>query len=234
MCSFTDKELSEFIQAKKRIHGTLEIKHAVAYVGKQANGYWVLNSELTVNEDGDRVSCEDSPYIWLGCMHDGRAIAKATDAVTVPLPLSTENIAPLLSQLRDILHHNFYPGVLVIAACTLALHYQTILRKFLNCPVPIAFGPSGTGKTTALRCGLATVGSYPNRLFCKGTKEKYLELCCQSSIPLGIDDPSFQKEIESLCIDLFNGAKSGSISRGEQTPCTTAVIAANFTSSTER
>lgn len=102
MCSFTDKELSEFIQAKKRIHGTLEIKHAVAYVGKQANGYWVLNSELTVNEDGDRVSC---PYIWLGCMHDGRAIAKATDAVTVPLPLSTENIAPLLSQLRDILHH---------------------------------------------------------------------------------------------------------------------------------
>lgn len=129
MCSFTDKELSEFIQAKKRIHGTLEIKHAVAYVGKQANGYWVLNSELTVNEDGDRVSCEDSPYIWLGCMHDGRAIAKATDAVTVSLPLSTENIAPLLSQLRDILHHNFYPGVFITKTfCTSSSTVQSRLH----------------------------------------------------------------------------------------------------------
>ena len=67
------------------------------------------------------------------------------------------------------------------------------------------------GKTTALRCGLAMVGSYPNSLFCQGTKQKYLDLCCQSSMPLGIDDPSFHKEIDSLCVDLFKGSKTGSI-----------------------
>ncbi len=46
MCSFTDKDLSEFIQAKMRVHGVLNTKHAIATVGKQANGYWVLNDEL--------------------------------------------------------------------------------------------------------------------------------------------------------------------------------------------
>jgi hypothetical protein len=54
-----------------------------------------------------------------------------------------------------------------------------------------------TGKTTALRSGLAVVGAYPDRFFNRGTKEKYLELCCESTIPIGIDDSSIQKDIDS-------------------------------------
>ena len=116
----------------------------------------------------------------------------------------------------------------------MAMHYSVILNHYMNCAVPIAFGQSGTGKTTALRCGLALIGA-SSRFFSRGTKEKYLDLCCNSTIPIGIDDPSFQKDIDVLCLDLFNGAKSGSISRGEKKPLTTAVIAANYTaSSTEK
>ena len=48
-------------------------------------------------------------------------------------------------------------------------------------------------------------------------------------IGIGIDDPSFQKDRDTLVVDLFNGAKSGSITHGERLPITTAVIAANFT-----
>jgi len=43
MCSFTDKEVSEFIQAKKHRDGHLESKKAVTRVGRQENGSWVLN-----------------------------------------------------------------------------------------------------------------------------------------------------------------------------------------------
>jgi hypothetical protein len=104
-------------------------------------------------------------------------------------------------------------------ACTMSLHYGTIMRRYLNCPVAIAFGPSGTWKTPT--SGLAVVSAYTDRFFSRGTKEKYLELCCKSTIPIGIDDPSVQKDIESLCLDLFNGAKSGSLRKGERKPSTT-------------
>ena len=80
--------------------------------------------------------------------------------------------------------HNFFPGMLTFGACTMALHYEVILAKYMNCPVPVAFGDSGIGKITALWCGLAIVGS--NRFFCRGIKEKFLDLCCDSTILIGI------------------------------------------------
>jgi len=229
MCSFTDKEVSEFIQAKKRRDGHLETKKAVSRVGRQENGSWVLNEEVLVGVSGQQVGLDTSPYIWIGHLLEGPGVAKPGDAIPVEVPLNSQRLEPLVQALRSILKHNFFPGMLVLGACAMSLHYEAILSKFLNCPVAVAFGPSGTGKTTALRGGLAIVGAYPNRFFSRGTKEKYLELCCESTIPIGIDDPSVQKDIDSLILDLFNGAKSGSITRGERKPCTTAVISANFT-----
>ena len=230
MCSLNDSQVSDFVQAKKRLHGPMSSKLAVAKVGKQQSGVWVLNSNVTVNQDGIPIGMDENQYIWLGAMYQGPGIAREKDAIPVELPLNANTLSPLLLKLRDILKHNFFPGVLVVSACGVALHYETVLSKFLSCPVPIAFGPSGTGKTTALRSGLALVGS-SNRLFSRGTKEKYLELCSESSFPIGIDDPSFQKDVDALCVDLFNGVKSGSITHGERLPITTAVLAANFTNS---
>ena len=70
-------------------------------------------------------------------------------------------------------------------------------------------------------------------MFSRGTREKCLDLYCDSSIPIGIDDPSVQQDVDSLILDLFNGAKSGSICRGERKPSTTAIIAANFTTTSK-
>ena len=67
-------------------------------------------------------------------------------------------------------------------------HYSAIMRKYLNCPVAVAFGPSGAGKTTALQSGLAAVGA--DRFFRRGTKKKHFELCCESTNSIGIDDHS--------------------------------------------
>ena len=173
------------------------------------------------------MSAEDSPYIWRGHLLEGPGIVKPSEAIAVHLPLCSDQLPPLVHALRPILAHDFFPCMLLFRACTTSMHYDIILEKYLNCPVPIAFGESGTGKNTALRCGLSLVGA-SNRFFSRRTKEKYLDLCCESTIPIGIDDPSFQKDIDSLCLDLFNGAKSGSISRGEKKPHTTAIIAANF------
>ena len=44
--------------------------------------------------------------------------------------------------------HNFIPCILTMASLVIALHYQSIVKKFKSCPVPIAFAESGL-------CGLA-------------------------------------------------------------------------------
>ena len=122
------------------------------------------------------------------------------------------------------------PSMMLAGACCMALHYKQIVRKFLFCPVPIAFGKTpGTGKTTALCCGLSPLGVYPSRFVSKATYEKYSDLCCSSYLPLGIDDPKSKSAISDLVISLFNGAKGATLKRGEQEPTAMAVISANFT-----
>ena len=88
-----------------------------------------------------------------------------------------------------------------MGSAAMSLHYETVMSKYQNCPIPLAFGPSGTGKTTAVHCALSIVGAHPNR-FVSSSK---------SSVPIGVDNPSFQTIIDSLCIDLFNGANSGTM-----------------------
>ena len=63
MCSFTDKEVSQFIQAKKRRDDHHKTKKAVSRVRRQENGSWVLNEEVIVGVSGQQVSLDTSPYI---------------------------------------------------------------------------------------------------------------------------------------------------------------------------
>ena len=108
----------------------------------------------------------------------------------------------------------------------MALHYQVILAKFLFCPVPLAFGEYGTGKTSS---GLAMLAAYPSQFYSKGSLEKYTNLCSTNNFPLGSDDPRSRGIIGDLTISLFNGAKATTIKHGDSKSSCMAVICANFT-----
>lgn len=86
----------------------------------------------------------------------------------------------------------------------MVMHYQTILQKFLFCPLPIAFGLSGTGKTAALRCGLVICRIHPSRFYSKASLEKYNDLCSDSHLPLRVDDPRSKAAIRDLTMALFS------------------------------
>ncbi len=148
---------------------------------------------------------------------------------TIELPLTTDPLLSLIDQLRIDFSHNFIPCIMTMASAILTLHYQTIIKKLKFCPIPIAFGQSGTGKTAALLCGLSMFGAHENRFYSKLTKERILALCSGCSIPLGVDDPDSKNHISRLVIDLFNRAKSGTIGHGDKKPCSTCIISANFT-----
>lgn len=162
--------------------GKLPTKKDFESVGQPEDGIWVLGPDLSMDS---LVDPNQSQNIWVGHLYDGPKIAQNYTACPVELPLSTDS---LKEHLRAMLKHNLFPALMVTGACAMAMHYQTILQKFLFCPVPIAFWNSVTGKTTALRCGLAMCGVYLSLLYSKASLEMYNSLCSDSHLPLGIDD----------------------------------------------
>ena len=97
-----------------------------------------------------KIAQQDSTFVWVDSLLPyGKEIT-----IPVPLPLNTECLTPLINQLEKeiVMGHNLYPTLLLMGSAAMSLHYETIMLKYQNCPIPLAFGPSGTGKTTALHC----------------------------------------------------------------------------------
>ena len=228
-CSFTDKEVAEYIQYKKRESPQLPKKYAVKKVGKQPDGTWVFSSIAHLSSAGKQIKIEDSCYIWIGHVFAGHDVASDGDQCSIELPLTTDPLCSLLTTLRDNFEHNFIPCVMTMAAGILNLHYQTMLKKWKNCPIPLVFGASGTGKTTALLCALALYGAQETHFYSKITKEKVLQICANTGIPVGVDDPQSRNEISRLMIDFYQGFMNSTVSRGAKKPSTTCMISANFT-----
>ena len=115
-----------------------------------------------------------------------------------------------------------------LTGAVMALHYQTFIQKLRSCPIMLAHGTSGTGKTIAIHCRLALLGVDEFRLYHKVSAAKALELCSVTSIPLGYDDPDTQHGFSSLLIDLYGGKKEGKMKGGDVTPISTVIISSKI------
>ena len=112
----------------------------------------------------------------------------------------------------------------------MALHFEAFIGKMKSCPITIAYGSSGNEKTTALHCGFGLLGADELRFFRELTPAKVNHLCSITNIPLGVDDPDSKGSFSKLIMDLYNGAKKGTISRGEVKPKSTVVISSQWSS----
>ena len=227
-CSFSDKELSEFIQFKKRKAQALPVKFAISHVGLQPDGTWILGNQAYFSSEGKAIQCNESKYIWIGDIFYGMGVAAESQKCAISLPLTTAPLHSLLQALKVVMKHNFFPCVLTMAGTVMALHFEAFIGKMKSCPITIAYGSSGSGKTTALHCGLGLLGADELRFFRELTPAKVNHLCSITNIPLGVDDPDSKGSFSKLIMDLYNGAKKGTISRGEVKPKSTVVISSNF------
>ena len=138
-----------YIQQQRRNASKLPKGYAVVKLGPQQDGTWVLGGGITISRNGEQLNPKETSSIWNSHLYDGPGIAPQNTACDIPLPLSTEPLKNLILHIRDNLSHNFHPALMTMGSFAMALHYQTILSQFFFCPVPLAFGVSGTGKTTA-------------------------------------------------------------------------------------
>lgn len=238
-CGVDQNALPYFIQSLKRqCKEQLPTKKAVLRPGKQENGLFYLNEGVCVDEDGRLVQSPGNEYVWLK-----KELVSENDKMLVSdiiphinLPLSTSCLRGLISQLEACLKHNFIPSLMVIAGTMMAFHYLQIVATYGGCSLTIASGPPATGKTTAIRAGLALCGCANNNMFVKGTNRGFLERSSMSTLPYGIDDPGHSKgksrannlDLTELVVDLYNGAPTTNYSTGVLIPLSLPIVATNF------
>ena len=227
-CSFSDKELSEYIQFKKRQCQPIPVKYAVSHVGRHSDGTWVLGNDCYFADDCTSISLEASKYVWIANIFSGKGVARENDRCRITRPFSNDCLRSMLHLLQLTLLHNFFPAVATIAGTVMSLHYSKFMETMKSCPLTLAYGSSGTGKTTALHCGLALMGADDIRFYHEVTPAMVQKLCAKTNLPLGIDDPHSKSSFSKVIIELFGGARKGTISRGESQPISTCVISANF------
>ena len=103
------------------------------------------------------------------------------------------------------------------AAAWILLQYENFIEKLRYCHVPLAFGSSGVGKTTALESVMALLGTCESRFYSKVTREKIFDMCCDSpGIPLTVYDSHSKSDINKLLVELYNGKKGATMGKGER------------------
>ena len=128
-CSFQDQQVSEFIQAKRRLATHIPRKKVVKSVGPQNTDLWVLGSDVNINSEGRSISNEESEFIWISNLYNGPGVALNTSACLVSMPLSTMPLIELVETLETMMKHNFFPSVFTLAAFAKALHYEMIKKS---------------------------------------------------------------------------------------------------------
>lgn len=236
-CGLDNVQLIEYFQHLQRTTQPLPIKKAVLCTGMQPNGSCILNEKIFISPDGALIDPEESSYVWLNkdFVYDSDKIKSTDISPTIPVPLSIDPLAELITTLEVLCKHNFLPTLTVIAGAIMTFHYATIKDIFGGCPITVAMGDSETGKSTALKAALSLFGCNQISCYVKGTNALFMERASRSSLPFAIEEAMPSKkgkmnklDLTELVIDLYDGAISANMKTGTLKPKSAPVIATNF------
>ena len=103
----------------------------------------------------------------------------------------------------------------------MSFHYNAVFAQKLFCPVPLAFGPSGTGKTIVLHCALALFGAHMQHIYQRCTLQYYASRCAECSIPFG-------NEHSELLPSISNNTERATVTHGSNQPQSSPMISADL------
>lgn len=141
-CSMQHHQLSEYLQIKKRNAARLPEKLAIMTVGQQDRNIWVFGPYCDINNDRILVNPDESSYVWISHLYSRPGVAPHHSACNVVLPLDAKALPSLITTLKDVMQH--IPSLLALATCAMALHYNTVMKNYMICPIPTICGSPGT------------------------------------------------------------------------------------------
>lgn len=237
VCSFSDKELTQYISWKKcsfhKSHPNREPKVGVLFLGKQRCGkIWVFSKDIAFSIDGLNTSSHN--YVWLknSISLGGNSKELSLEEISCDIKVSaSDQIFPeLLETLETCLAHNYLSCILIMGAGVMSFHYQEVLKLFRFCPQVMATGPVSTGKSVSIQAALCLFGADNTKNhYLKCSKAFCLQRAAISSLPFGIDDPSFPVDLNEVVVSFYNGTISANVMCGSLLPLTCPIYSSNFT-----
>lgn len=94
------------------------------------------------------------------------------------------------------------------------------------CPLPVAYGNPGSGKTKAGNAAIACTGCYPSHFFNLFTDAFSGKVCSLTTLGMQADDPTDPSEIGKAAKRFFSDGSSGTC-RGVSTPKCSPICTVN-------
>lgn len=195
-------------------------KRAVECIGLQSIAEtpktWVLNSQVHVDERGNTIDPDCSPYVWLGQFIEDDLASSAKLRKKRRQPLQK-----LLESLKPCYQANSPAVLLTFGAQVLCLHYEGIHKDAKACvPAAVVFGDVSTGKSKATRASLALLGMEDANLLHSVSDTKAMKVTAKSTTGIVIDDPSDHSQIAEKILHQFEHGKSTTCSATYTPRCT--------------
>ena len=230
------RKLEEFYKVKAESDKPEQYtKIAAKTVGLQKEyKVWVLNGDVHINEKGELIPPQNSPYIWLasycnldfqqGCCYPGNRNA----STATPQQISIDGLRDLIIALENVYGQNFPAALLMLGSALLALHYESLQDRGHKIPAAIAIGNVSLGKSLSAEAALSIMGVHETNKMKLITDTQALKTTNITSLGIIIDDPSQPSEIaEKLLIYFERGTKSTATS--SERPKTTFLTSMNST-----
>ena len=195
-------------------------KRAVECIGLQSitdtRKIWVLNSQVHIDERGNTIDPDCSPYVWLGQFIEDDLASSAKLRKKRRQPLQK-----LIESLKPCYQANSPAVLLTFGAQVLCLHYEGIHKDAKACvPAAVVFGDVSTGKSKATRASLALLGMESANFLHSVSDTKAMKVTAKSTIGIVIDDLTDHSQIAEKILHHFEHGKSTTCSATYTPRCT--------------
>lgn len=216
-------------------------KFAASVTGRHTRGeaqdaVWVLNAEVHLDADGEPITPDASPYVWVGSFYKPRSshsdassgiLRDNSLAASIKLPLRASALVDLISSLEQCYENNFAATLLVLGAAVICNHYEVLFARFQQVPATIVYGEVCCGKTRATRAALSVAGAQNTNFFSSITDARSYRFAGMTTLGMVIDDPREDKELARKISYHFDQSMVSTCARDYQ-PRTTFICSMNM------
>lgn len=115
---------------------------------------WVLGRDIQLDADGQEIIVGDQRFVF-----EESLLSRVDVPITVTRITGPEALVELTSSMKDLLAENYISALFVMGGMAMSVHAELIMKHRKTCPMVMALGPTKCGKTMALNCAAAMIGT---------------------------------------------------------------------------
>ncbi|KAI8510776.1 hypothetical protein Bbelb_116920 [Branchiostoma belcheri] len=190
-------------------------RRGTTIVGKvEDEDIWVFNDEVHLEAVEDEHGQWHVKTVKKGEQKYKLLPSTLNQTANVTLPLTLDPMLVAVPVMKEAFQHNFHSAIFVLGHSCMGMHAEIVASRFDSCPVTIAVGQSGLGKTMAVRTALAMLGIGDTGLIRQFKREAMVSMASRTTLGCFLDDPQSLNARKEAAIDFHGMGVFYTLSRG--------------------